>query len=203
MVEHQIKAGRIEDHDLVDHRQLEVRVRIIDRHARALGHHQEKEREHADGHEHDKQRIAPRDSAQDRRKRIAPGDDGEAADGEKENRLGENGEPGLAAGTHPFKAAGHIERGEDLKKTPEREQISEQDYIAGKRNRRRSPERQQQRGERDRAPDDHRREAGDDSSARAVNGFLSGEPQQFVVGLKNRRAESPRESGFQLVHYAD
>src|SRR5260221_2794267 len=116
----------------MDHRQLQVRVRIVDRHSGALGANQEEEREHADRHEHKKERIIPGDCSEDRIQRVTPRDDREAAYGEKEDRLGKYCETRFSAVAHHFEAAGDVKRSENLEKSPERKQIGEKDDVTWK-----------------------------------------------------------------------
>src|SRR5260221_11259781 len=111
----------------MDHRQLQVRVRIVDRHPGALGANEKEEGEHADRHEHKKERITPGDFSENRIQRITPCDDCEAAYGEKENRLGKYGEPRFSAGAHPFETAGHPTRSRHLEKSPDPKEGSEKD----------------------------------------------------------------------------
>src|SRR5260221_5920634 len=134
LVERQIEAGCAEDHHFMDQRQLQVRVRIIDRHPGALGANQEEEGEHADRHKHKKERITPGDFRENRIQRIVPGDDCEAAYGEKENRLGKYCKARFSAFSHCFEAAGDVKRSENLEKSPERKQVGAKDDFTWKTN---------------------------------------------------------------------
>src|SRR5260221_2020550 len=116
----------------MDHRQLQESVGIVERHPGAIGNNEEEEREHADRHEHKKERIMPGDCSEDRIQRVTPRDDCEAAYGEKENRLGKYCEARFSACAHPFEAAADVKGSEYLEKSPERKQIGEKDDVTWK-----------------------------------------------------------------------
>src|SRR5258708_12821917 len=170
LVERQIEGGGGEDDCLMDHSELQGRVRIMDRHPGALGANQEEEGEHADRHKHKKERITPGDFRENRIQRIVPGDDCEAAYGEKENRLGKYCKARFSACAHSFEAAGDVKRSENLEKSPERKQVGEKDDVTWKRNGSRPSQRKKQGPEGYAAPNKYRCHAGNESSELAENG---------------------------------
>src|SRR5260370_17262165 len=185
-------AGGGEEHNCMDHSQVQVRVRIIDRDAGALGANQEEEREPADRHKHKKERITPGDFRENRSQRIVPGDDCEAAYGEKENRLGKYCKARFSACAHSFEAAGDVKRSENLEKSPERKQVGEKDDVTWKRNGSRPSQRKKQGREGYGAPNQYRCHAGNESSTCPVNGSFACKPHHLAVTPPHTRTEPPR-----------
>ena len=74
----ELGAAVIEHHDLVDHRELEVRRRIVDRHARRLDLHHDEERDEA-RQPHDREDAVGRAQREHRRERVLSGDEASGA----------------------------------------------------------------------------------------------------------------------------
>ena len=64
--ERQVRTAVVEHHDLVNHRQLEMRGRVVDRNARVLGQEDDAER----GHQQGEHRARPASSLRRRRRRT-------------------------------------------------------------------------------------------------------------------------------------
>ena len=137
----------VEDHHLVDHRELEVRVRIVDRDAGVLG---EQHDEQGDGDEERAPRAGRPSSVpvvgawsigvrlSEPEKRTSTTNAGE------QRGLGEAREGHLARRSHALEGGARVERGRGREEAPERQQVGEQHEVArearpGRRTRRREP----------------------------------------------------------------
>ena len=144
-------ARGLEQHALVDHRQLEVRVRVVDRLVAGLGDGDDRER--GGGEQERRGEAAParggavgRDRAQVGRSR---GRDARRRARAASARLDERRDGDLAAGAHAPERAAGVERGERQHEPREREQAEDDEQVA-------------QSGERRPCGDDRDQQHGDD-----------------------------------------
>ena len=133
----QVGPAVVEDHHLVDHRELEVRRRVVDRHARRLDLHDDEQRDDARDPDDRVDRRSVRTQRQDAGERALPGEQAERRrrPGRAPARASvEN--VGLAARAHPLERAAGVERAEHERDAAEPPDVGEPDEVERERERR-------------------------------------------------------------------
>ncbi len=184
----------VQHHDLVNHGQLQVRVRIVERHAGVLG---QKDDEPARDDEHQRRTGAMPGRGihiEEIGERQSTGDAGQGQEAEEERRLRERAERELACHPHPFERRAGVECGRRRAEPREREEVDEDDQVACERHRRtRACQWQQQRGQQGNDDRDSRTGQEDPGRRAAEHRFLSQELSDVVVRLQERRPTAAGE----------
>ena len=195
----------VEDHHLVDHRQLEVRVRVVERDPAVLG---EEDDEPA---RHDEDERGPRGepaegpgAGQHRGEGERPGDPRDGQEAEEEGRLGEAGEAHLPRGPHPLERRAGVERGRGREEARKSEEVGEEDQVAGERDRGvRAPDGDEEGGREGRREGEDRSREENPRRRPAQDRTLPEKPDQVVVGLEERRSGAPREGRLRPPDHAE
>ena len=133
-VEHGGEGGAavVEDHDLVDHRQLEVRARVVDGDARVLG---ERDHEQPDDDQHHRGGGSlPRRAdagGEHARELERPAELHERHQAQEQRGLRQAREGHLAGRAHALERRARVERGGGREEAAQGEQVREQDEVAG------------------------------------------------------------------------
>ena len=187
----------------MDHREFEVRRRVVHRDSRVLRQVDDHERGQDEDYRRkvraQKRRVP--EASVDSAERYASGDRAEPGHAEQQRRLAQRREKRLAVRAHPLEARPRVERGQNREETPEGEKIRHQQNVAFE---------MQQRGvppERDQAERaEHRRQRDDRPGPehpcrrRAVHRALAKQPREAPVGLEQRR---PLPSGHARLRPVD
>ncbi len=195
----------VEDHHLVDHRQLEVRVRVVEGDPAVLGEEDDPpaHRDENEGRPPLEPPLAP-GVGEHPPEGEAPREAGEDEHAEDEGRLGEAPEAHLAGRPHPLEGGPGVQGRGGSEEAREAEEVDEEDdvsregdggFVAAERD---ELPRQERHGEPDRrpGPEDPRRRPAEDRA-------LSEELQDVVVGLQERRPDPPGEDGLRLPDHAE
>ena len=201
-VEH-CRQGRpavVEHHDLVDHGQLQVRVRVVERDARVLRQHDHEQARH----DHDQRGSRPPPGRADARREHAgqlqrAAELHERQEPQEHRRLGQAREGHLARGAHPLEGRARVEGRGGREEAAQREQVREQDEVAREvhgsahaaewQDERRAHRRRQ--GHRGPGEEDPARGPADDH-------LLAEELREIEVRLEHRRADPAAEPGLGL-----
>ena len=200
----QVSTRVLEQRALVDHRQLEVGVGVVDRLPARLGDHDQRER---DGAERER-RSRPGERA--RGSRDHPPQIGRAgherSDGEREHerRLGEDREREVAARALQGEAVRDVPRRGAGGEPREREQAGEHESIVTYAEVGRSGGDGHEQDRRcHRRHHDHGRRAVDQRAAFDIDRALAPEPAQLAVGLQRSRSATALQAGLGLLCQAD
>ncbi|OPZ23232.1 MAG: hypothetical protein BWZ02_03288 [Lentisphaerae bacterium ADurb.BinA184] len=203
--ERQVRPAVVEDHDLVDHGQFEVRVGIVRRHTAVLdqGHHCEGGRRQPEP----QPGLSPRGGRQigvHARQRQGPARPGHREQGQEQDGFGDGGESDLAAGAHALETGAGVQGRQDGEQPGQPEQVEDQDEIAGEREEGAALAKGDQRGRgQHRAQPDRRAGAEEPRRRPAVDGALAEKPGQVVVRLHRRGAATPGEPGLGAVDHPE
>ena len=138
--EGQVAAGVLEDHRLVDHRELEVRGRVVDGQAPGLGQGHDEERAEREQVAGAQGRSRSRHGARHDLTEVG----GARAEGEREDRegdggLGEGSHGHLAAGSHAAERRARVEPGQREEEGAEQEKVDDDEQVADPVERRAAP----------------------------------------------------------------
>ena len=188
------RAAVVQDHHLVNHRQLEVGGRIVHRHAAALGEQDDEDPGRRQDEGGRPLEPGPLGRPQHAGEAEGAGEPGEGEEGEEERGLGQPGEAHLARRPHTFERRAGVESGGRGEEAAEREEIGEEDEVAGEGDRRR------ERAERHQQPGHHRRHHGEDGGEHEHPGrrgaqrhTLAQELHEVEVGLPDAGSPAPGE----------
>ena len=188
--EGQIDAAVVEAHDLVDHRQLEVRAGIVHRDAAALG---EDELQQQVGREQQYDgllRVARGVVGEERGEGGVAREERQCAEDEHQRRFGERAVERFAAGSHPFERTAGVHRREDERRAAQGQQVGEGHQVAVEREQRRQVAHgDEERGQQRRAQADGRCGAEERRHGRRIDGSLA--EQQAEVAEVLREADAP------------
>ena len=184
----------VENHDLVDHRQLEVGAGIVDRHAAAL---REQDDEETRGDEQQRRRAlepeAPLRRAQHLGETQRARETRQGQEGEEERRFGQPGETDLACRAHALEGRTGVERRRGREEPAEGEEVGEEDEVAGERDRSgERAERHQQAGEQRRGDRQSRRRDEDPGRGPAERDLLARQFEEVEIGLQEARDRAAR-----------
>ena len=195
----------IENHHLVNHRQFEVGVRVVNRDARVFG--QKHRRKRGDDQREGDAGMEPefgRDRLVDARHGKPRGLPRERGQAQKERHLGEGREEDLAARSHSFKRRARVKRGQHRDHPRQTEEIGEQHEVALKLQKRRDRAKGNESRRHDhRGKPDHWPRSENPCGRLAVNGPFVKEPPQVVIRLNERLARSSREHSLGSVRDSD
>ncbi len=186
----------IQDHHLVNHGKLKVRVRVVDRYPGVL--RQEHDEEAAQGQDGAGRRAWAAVGSEHPRQGEFTGPVGQAREGQDQRRLGEARESHFTAGAHALKARTRVQSRGDRDETAEREQVNEENRVPVKGDERRSAQGNEGRGGEDGGQRYDGTEPEHPGRGRAVDGSLAQELKRIVERLQDRRALAAGDDGFRL-----
>ena len=200
----EVRAAVIEHHDLVDHRELEMGCRVVNRDAAVLGeeHDQEGEGDQGEGRR-GLRPDADRHVGQHRRQRQASRLPRDGRQSEEERGLRQGRERDLAARAHALEAGSRVERGDHRREARESEEVREQKEVPREGHESRGAEGHEGgRHDHGRQSDDG---PGPEHPARrpAVHGTLRHELPEVVVGLEQRLADPSRNDGLRPIDHTE
>ena len=194
----------LEDHRLVDHRQLEVRRRVVDRNPRVLGQRHHRERDAGEGEARIDRQLAVRERVDDRRQRRRAGDQRCGEQHHQQRRLGEEADEHLAPRAERAERGADVHRGERDEHAGQREQPDQRDRVGGARERQVGGERRHDRRRAaHRAEDDVRRDAEDRRGVLGDHRVLREQLADRPVRQEQRRRALVLQPGAALVDPAD
>ena len=189
--------GVLEQHALVDHGQLEVRIGVVDRDAAGLGnsHHQQRaqgeqarrtERRPATG-----QPVGGQPPGS-----VVPAGMREREDRRQQRWFDQRRDGHLAAGAHGAECGPGVQRGQRLGEPGEREQRGDRNHVAGAQRPMQAHERDERRSRERGAEYDPRRSAEYPRARFRPQALLAQQLSQVGVGLQQRRAAASLPARF-------
>ena len=124
-----------EDHRLVDHRELEVRGRVVDRNARVLREQHHEERDRRERHARVDHELALAQRLDDRHERSGMADERGGEQRHQHRRLGQETDHHLAPRAERAERSADVHAGERHEHAREREQPDQRDHVRGRRER--------------------------------------------------------------------
>ena len=191
----EVAPGVLQQRALVDHRQLEVRVRVVDRLAPGLDEHDEREGQRSAP----VRRLGPDVAAGRRaghRHEVGAGS-GQRGDeqGEHEQGLAEHGEREIARGAHQRESVARVPCGGRHREARERQQPDEHERIVAQPPATRpSADRHEREGDQQAGGRQRRGGAIHRPGAERLDGALAPQAAQDAIGLQRRRAAAPLQA---------
>lgn len=210
--ERKIRPGVVKDHRLVDHRQFQMRFRVIERHTAAFG---KENREEGEAREEERRGMmrpdARRIAGQQVGEGIAARQKDEKAEQDEDRRFDERGELDFAARAHALKGAPRVERAEHREEASRTEQVEEDDGREGGEGRggrvrcriRFERPGEDERGKERRGERDGRREVEEPGRRRGARTRLAQELREVEVEAEKSRPAPSGEERLGLVDEAE
>ena len=196
----QVAAGVLQHHRLVNHRQLEVGGRIVDRNARVLGERHHGERDAGERHAGVDDELAVREGLHDGRERGRIRDERRGEQHHEQRGLGEKADHHLAPRTEAAEGGADVHRSERDEKAGEREQADQGDGVRRADQRELCAERGDDRGGAGQAAEDEvGRGAEQGARAMSEHDLLLEQLGEHAVGLQHPRAAAVLQPGAALV----
>jgi hypothetical protein len=197
----EVTARVLEQRAFVDHRQLEVRVRVVDRLATGLRQDDERERDRGQRQRRARPHLRPRGGGYDARQVGRACHERRDRKRQDERRLDERRDREVPAGAHQREAVRHVPRRRREREARKRQQPEQRQRVVTDAERRgmlRDGDEQHRGG--DGRRDHARREPVDERRSLHRDGALVPEPSQLAVRLQGRRPAPTLESRLPVLH---